>query len=206
MRNSAELPTKTPRPTDEEGSPKRKAAELPKNVILRGHRHYIRIPGKAASKERVRVATFISAGSRGAQAAAALLTQVELLTSILPPRWDLLNALHDGMLSLSEFNELMITRGISAVEERVAAEVRRRQADRSLLALASEGLSGWYAPCSPGRGPLAVSKQGIRADVTTESDSAHPRPVSTGGGFALVARWGSDGKGTLMPGESAGIR
>lgn len=121
----------------------RKTAKLPKNVIPRSGRFYIRVPADAKTRERRRLATWISVGPGGAQAAAAVLARVENLIAVVPPRWDLLNALHSGVVTLRELDALLVTQGLGALEQRVATEARRLHEERSLLALAHE----WPALC-----------------------------------------------------------
>ena len=116
----------------------RKTVKLPANVILRGNRYYIRIPADAKTNARRRVATWIGDVPGGEKAAAKLLARVENLLSVVPPRWDLLQALNAGTLTLRQFDELMVTRGIPALEEHVANEARRQLEDTSLLELARE--------------------------------------------------------------------
>ncbi|MFN8861960.1 MAG: hypothetical protein ACK6DP_03755 [Gemmatimonas sp.] len=118
--------------------PMPKTVKLPANVILRGNRYYIRIPADAKTNARRRVATWIGDVPGGEKAAAKLLARVENLLSVVPPRWDLLQALNAGTLTLRQFDELMVTRGIPALEEHVANEARRQLEDKSLLELAQE--------------------------------------------------------------------
>jgi integrase len=120
---------------------------LYENVTMRGRTVYIWLPLGPGKGRRRLAASWIRYNPNGRKtvestlkAGFETLTRLEtLLVNTLPPRWDIIKAIHDGRLDLQEVEAtLMLPDGVKQLESKITSDAEQERRDTAVAPLIAQ--------------------------------------------------------------------